>query len=91
MCRHVRTLMFQVNSGIQTNFLQQIVHLDSAKKSATVLGEVHKQYTVTPDIDRLLHELYIHGGQTPADKEAEKKRLMKDVKVERGLVKMEVD
>jgi hypothetical protein len=39
----------------------------------------------------LLGELFINGGQTPADKEAEKVRASGKVKMERGLVKMEVD
>ena len=56
-----------------------------------MLGHVYKQYTVTPDIDRLLGELFINGGQTPADKEAEKARASGKVRMERGLVKMEVD
>ncbi|ORX38045.1 RNA polymerase III RPC4-domain-containing protein [Kockovaella imperatae] len=86
-----KDIVMDVNSGVQANFLQQIVHLDPLQKAATVLGEVHKQYTVTPDIDRLLNELYIQGGQTPADREADRRRLAKDVKMEKGLVKLEVE
>ena len=56
-----------------------------------MLGEVHKQYIVTPDIDRLLRELYLNGGATPGDKEAEARSVAAAVKVEQGLVKMEVD
>ena len=67
------------------------MHVDAVDKSANVLGEVHRQYVVTPDIDRLLGELFMNGGQTPADKEAERKRLMRDVKTERGWIKLEVD
>jgi DNA-directed RNA polymerase III subunit RPC4 len=80
-----------VNPGVSPSFIQQFVHLDSTTKSTNVLGHVYKQYTVTPDIDRLLGELFINGGQTPADKEAEKVRASGKVKMERGLVKMEVD
>jgi DNA-directed RNA polymerase III subunit RPC4 len=47
--------------------------MDQPNKAAVVLGEVHKNYLVTPDIDRLLEELYINGGKTPGDREREEK------------------
>lgn len=62
------------------------MHVDTKAKSANVLGEIHKQYTVTPDIDRLLEELFLNGGETPGDRE---KRELKRIKMEAGLVKME--
>lgn len=28
-----------------------------------MLGEIHKSYILTPDVDRLLHELHLNGGK----------------------------
>ncbi len=81
----------QVTPGVPATFLQQLVHLDPTSKKATVLGEILKQYVVTPDIDRLLRELYLNGGATPGDKEAEARKILSAVKVEKGSVKLEVD
>lgn len=47
--------------------MQQIVHLDQPTKTASVLGEVHKTYVITPDIDRLLGELSMNGGVIPGE------------------------
>jgi DNA-directed RNA polymerase III subunit RPC4 len=52
----------------------------------TVLGEVNKQYVVTPDIDRLLGELFINKGKTFSEVEAVKKEKMARVKAESGLM-----
>ncbi|WOO79831.1 DNA-directed RNA polymerase III subunit RPC4 [Vanrija pseudolonga] len=79
-------IVMNVSAGVPTTFLQQLVHVDTKAKSANVLGEIHKQYTVTPDIDRLLEELFLNGGETPGDRE---KRELKRIKMEAGLVKME--
>lgn len=73
-----------------TTFLQQLVHLDQKHKNTTVLGEVHKQYTVTPDLDRLLEELFLNDGETPGDRERKQAELERKLRIERGLVKMEM-
>lgn len=67
------------------------MYLDTSTKSAVVLGEAHKQYVVTPDIDHLLHELYLNGGATPGDKEMEAKKAAIAVKREEGAVKTEIE
>lgn len=79
----------KVTPGVNATFLQQLVHVDSKAKAATVLGEVHKGYVVTPDLDRLLEELFINGGETPGDRERAQAAAERRVKVEKGLVKME--
>ncbi|WWC73393.1 uncharacterized protein I206_107360 [Kwoniella pini CBS 10737] len=81
-----KDIVMNVTPGLPTTFIQHLVHLEPKKKTAQVLGEIHKNYLVTPDIDRLLEELYINGGQTPGEVETERrKRLMKE---SRGLVAM---
>lgn len=57
----------QVTAGVPTTFLQQVVHLDRTSRTAALLGEVHKSYVVTPDIDRLLDELRVHDGVVPGE------------------------
>lgn len=79
----------QVNAGVPNTFLQQLVHVDQKKHATTVLGEVHKSYTVMPDVERLLDELFINGGQTPGDRERAARIEERRAKMERGLVKME--
>ena len=83
-----------MSPGVETTFLQQLVHMDSKAKSAVVLGEVNKNYVVTPDVDRLLQDLFINGGMTPGDKEWEEhKRRVQRARAEGGpgLMKMEID
>jgi len=47
----------QVNAATQPSFLQQAVHLDMANKQLTILGEINKQFVVSPDIDSLLNTI----------------------------------
>jgi DNA-directed RNA polymerase III subunit RPC4 len=77
-----------VTPGVPTTFLQQLVHLDSTKKEAAVLGEVHKQYVVTPDVDRLLAELFENGGKTHMEKEEEESKARMKIKAEGNLFPM---
>jgi DNA-directed RNA polymerase III subunit RPC4 len=47
--------------------VQQLVYMDRVKRHATVLGEVNKNFVMTPDIDRLLDELRLHDGTIPGE------------------------
>ncbi|WRT69389.1 uncharacterized protein IL334_006373 [Kwoniella shivajii] len=80
-----KDIVMNVTPGLPTTFIQHLVHLDQKTKSAQVLGEVHKNYIVTPDVDRLLQELYINGGQTPGEVDADRRRKLAR---ERGLMTM---
>lgn len=57
----------QVTPGVPTTFLQNLVHHNKESRTAAVMGEVNKSYIVTPDVDRLLHELHLNGGIVPGD------------------------
>lgn len=72
-----------------STFLTQLVNVDGKKHSTTVLGEVHKSYTAMPDVERLLDQLFVNGGETPGDRERAARMAAKRAAVERGLVKME--
>jgi DNA-directed RNA polymerase III subunit RPC4 len=41
--------------------------MDHHRRNATVLGEVNKNFVMTPDIDRLLYELRMHDGIIPGE------------------------
>lgn len=47
-------MLLDVNAASQPSFLQQAVHLDKEEKRLTIIGEVNKQFIVSPDIDTLL-------------------------------------
>lgn len=53
--------------------------MDHHRRNATVLGEVNKNFVMTPDIDRLLDELRSHDGIIPGEEP-------KGVKVEPGVL-----
>ncbi|KLT40377.1 hypothetical protein CC85DRAFT_297518 [Cutaneotrichosporon oleaginosum] len=84
-----QAIVMNVNAGVPSTFLTQLVHVDSKKHSTTVLGEVHKSYTVMPDVERLLDQLFLNGGETPGDRERAAQREARRLAAERGLVKME--
>ncbi len=48
---------FQVSGGMQPSFLQQAVYLDKMEKQMVILGEVNKQFVVSPNVDALLSAL----------------------------------
>ncbi|GMK54902.1 hypothetical protein CspeluHIS016_0114880 [Cutaneotrichosporon spelunceum] len=82
-------IVMNVNGGVPSTFLTQLVHVDAKKHSTTVLGEVHKSYTVMPDVDRLLDQLFLNGGETPGDRERAARKDASRQARDRGLVKME--
>lgn len=43
-----------MNGGIQPSFLQNVVYLDKTEKQMIVLGEINKQFVVSPNVDALL-------------------------------------
>lgn len=57
----------QVTPGVPTSFVQQVVHLDKNEKKASLLGEIHKSYVMTPDVDRLLEQLRLNDGKVPGE------------------------
>ncbi|KDR65736.1 hypothetical protein GALMADRAFT_260144 [Galerina marginata CBS 339.88] len=50
-------MLLDVNAATQPAFLQQAVHLNKADKQLIVLGEVNKQFVVSPNVDALLNAL----------------------------------
>ncbi|KAJ3497926.1 hypothetical protein NLJ89_g10286 [Agrocybe chaxingu] len=50
-------VLLDVNAATQPSFLQQAVCLDMSQKQLVVLGEVNKQFIVSPNVDALLEAL----------------------------------
>jgi DNA-directed RNA polymerase III subunit RPC4 len=44
----------KLNAATQPSFLQQAVNLDVAREQLIVLGEVNKQFVVSPNVEALL-------------------------------------
>ncbi|KAF8202122.1 RNA polymerase III RPC4-domain-containing protein [Pholiota molesta] len=70
-------ILLDVSAATQPSFLQQAVVLDSQTKQLCVLGEVNKQFVVSPNVDALLSALEADEA-SPADLE-----------LEEGLIRME--
>ncbi|KAF8449049.1 RNA polymerase III RPC4-domain-containing protein [Boletus edulis BED1] len=47
-------IVLNVSEATRPSFLQQAVHLDMENEKLHVLGEVHKRFVVSPDLDTLL-------------------------------------
>ncbi|VDB85008.1 unnamed protein product [Peniophora sp. CBMAI 1063] len=50
-------IVMDVTAATQPSFLQQATHVDHKSKRLHVLGEVHRRFVVTPDLDVLLTEM----------------------------------
>jgi len=50
-------ILLNLNAATQPSFLQQAVKLDIARKQLIVLGEVNKQFVVSPNVEALLGAL----------------------------------
>ncbi|KZV72232.1 hypothetical protein PENSPDRAFT_742865 [Peniophora sp. CONT] len=50
-------IVMDVTAATQPSFLQQATHVDHKSKRLHVLGEVHRRFVVTPDLDVLLDEM----------------------------------
>lgn len=71
-------ILLDVNSATQPSFLQQAVFLNMNEKRLNVLGEVNKQFVVSPNVDALLSAMEL-ADAAPSTIESEE-----------GLIKMDV-
>lgn len=56
-------LVMEVTGGSQSTFLQQVMLLDPTNKSATALGELHRKFIVTPELDCMLNDITLHDEE----------------------------
>lgn len=62
-------LVMEVTGGSQTTFLQEVMVLDAANETATSLGEVHRKFIVTPELDCMLADFAIHDAEQRKENE----------------------
>ncbi|KAJ8094342.1 hypothetical protein PM082_010776 [Marasmius tenuissimus] len=60
-------ILLDVTAGTQPSFLQHAVSVDASKTRMTVLGEINKHFTVSPDVDTLLKALESSTGADGLD------------------------
>ncbi|KAF9005896.1 RNA polymerase III RPC4-domain-containing protein [Cyathus striatus] len=76
--RLANNILLDVNAATQPSFLQHAVQLDQTSKRLVVLGEIDKQFVVSPNVKELLEAL-----------EGERK-IPSKIEGEDGLIKMDV-
>lgn len=56
-------LVMEVTGGSQSTFLQQIMLLNRKGGTATALGELHRKFIVTPELDCMLDDISMHDDE----------------------------
>ncbi|PWN20301.1 hypothetical protein BCV69DRAFT_283176 [Microstroma glucosiphilum] len=54
---HFGKIVMEVSGGSQTTFLQDLALLDASTRRATLLGEVHRKFTVSPNVENMLDDM----------------------------------
>jgi len=57
-------MLLDVNTVTQPSFLQQAVYQDTKERDIVVVGEVNKQFVVSPNVDALLETLQIEEAKS---------------------------
>lgn len=78
-------LVMEVTGGSQSTFLQQVMLLDPINKSATSLGELHRKFIVSPELDCMLNDINLHDEEQRV--EAERRRKKEEEKAEADRLK----
>lgn len=50
-------IIMEVTGGSQSSFLQQVMILDGDQHKATTLGELHRKFVVSPEIESMLNDV----------------------------------
>lgn len=75
-------LVMEVTGGSQSTFLQQVMLLDPSNKTATALGELHRKFIVSPELDCMLNDISLYD---------EEKRIVEEQKRREDEVKAEAE
>ncbi|KAJ1017907.1 hypothetical protein NDA13_006518 [Ustilago tritici] len=78
-------LVMEVTGGSQSTFLQQVMLLDLNNRTATALGELHRKFIVSPELDCMLNDISLYGEEKRF--EEERKRQEEEAKAEAERVK----
>jgi len=52
-------IVMELTGGSQSSFLQQVMILDGEQQKATTLGELHRKFVVSPEIESMLNDVDI--------------------------------
>lgn len=78
-------LLMEVTGGSQSTFLQQVMLLDPSNKTATNLGELHRKFIVSPELDCMLNDISLYDEEMRV--EAERRRRKEEEKAEADRIK----
>lgn len=72
--RFGQDLVMEVTGGSQSTFLQQVMLLDSTNSTATNLGELHRKFIVSPEVDCMLNDISLYDEEVREREERRRKR-----------------
>lgn len=78
-------LVMEVTGGSQSTFLQQVMLLDPNNRTATSLGELHRKFIVSPELDCMLNDISLHDEEMRMAEE--RKRKEEEAKAEAERIK----
>ncbi|PWY97755.1 hypothetical protein BCV70DRAFT_149176, partial [Testicularia cyperi] len=74
-------LVMEVTGGSQSTFLQQVMLLDAQNQTATTLGELHRKFVVTPELDCMLNDISLHEQE---QREEQQRKLQREQEKQRA-------
>lgn len=76
-------LVMEVTGGSQSTFLQQVMLLDPSNRTATSLGELHRKFIVSPELDCMLNDIKLHDEEERAKEEKRQEEEQRKIEAER--------
>lgn len=67
-------LIMEVTGGSQSTFLQQVMLLDPSNRTATNLGELHRKFIVSPELDCMLNDISLHDDEKRLEEQERRKK-----------------
>ncbi|TKY90306.1 hypothetical protein EX895_000304 [Sporisorium graminicola] len=67
-------LLMEVTGGSQSTFLQQVMLLDPTNRTATNLGELHRKFIVSPELDCMLNDISLYDEEQRVLDETRRKK-----------------
>ncbi|SJX65477.1 related to RPC53-47 kD subunit of DNA-directed RNA polymerase III [Sporisorium reilianum f. sp. reilianum] len=76
-------LLMEVTGGSQSTFLQQVMLLDPSNRTATNLGELHRKFIVSPELDCMLNDISLYDEEKRVEEEETRRRDEEKAEAER--------
>uniref|UniRef100_V5GS22 Uncharacterized protein n=1 Tax=Kalmanozyma brasiliensis (strain GHG001) TaxID=1365824 RepID=V5GS22_KALBG len=77
-------LVMEVTGGSQSTFLQQVMLLDPSNRTATSLGELHRKFIVSPELDCMLNDIKLHDEEERAKEDKRREEEQRKIEAERA-------